>query len=464
MKLRVYLLAALTLLGCPLSVHAQESSSSSSTIAGSPWVQNRAIGEGIGVRTGNVEWHPGISGEFGYDSNWFQRANSEVEETNFGPVLPSLRFRVIPQISLRTVDRAREEGKDVRTVPKPAVTFNLDAAALYNEFIGLKSGTGETFADQRNVGVRSGAGLKILPGRVWSGDVVAGYNFYVEPSNLAGQGGQFDRHMINGGASIKWAPGGGAFNWTLLDYGAVFTLFDQGEFGVYNNGSHKLSTKGMWRFLPKTAILYDGSFDIIRYEEEGQNDGELLGVRMGLNGLLTKRIALLAMAGWGASFYQNDNGVVRNFNGLLAKAEAKWFLSSDGKLKDGDADVGASAVALGYIKDYANSYLGDYYSRNRGYAQMSYLIGGQVVTTAAVGASLIQYPDFYVEGEAAQPGFDEARIDAEVFAEYRPLQTVGVNLQLRYDQNISRVLTFPTYQDDLSFSRFRAMLGVRWFL
>lgn len=435
-----------------------------STIAGTPWVQDRAIGEGAGIRTGRVEWHPGISGEFGYDSNWFQRAGSAVDDANFGPVLPSLRFRVIPQLSLRTVDRSAEEGKDIRKVPKPVATFELHGAALYNEFIGLKSGTGEIFSNQRNVGARTGASLNILPGRVWSGGVVAGYNYYVEPSNIAGFGGQFDRHTINGGASVKWTPGGGAFNWTLLDYGTTFTLFDQSQFGVYNNGNHRLATKGMWRFLPKTAVLYDGSFDIIRYQEQGQNDGEILGVRMGLNGLLTKRIALLAMAGWGASFYQNDNGVVRNFNGLLAKAEAKWFLSADGKLKDGDADVGASAVAVGYVKDYANSYLGDYYSRNRGYAQMSYLIGGQVVTTAAVGGSLIQYPDFYVEGEAPQSGFDEARIDAEIFAEYRPLQTLGLSLQLRYDQNISRVLTFTTYQDDLSFQRFRAMLGVRWFL
>ena len=48
--------------------------------------------------------------------------------------------------------------------------------------------------------------------------------------------------------------------------------------------------------------------------------------------------------------------------------------------------------------------------------------------------------------------------------EYRPVSTVGINLQVLYDQNVSQVVDGDTFEDDLSFSRFRAMLGARWFM
>ena len=61
-------------------------------------------------------------------------------------------------------------------------------------------------------------------------------------------------------------------------------------------------------------------------------------------------------------------------------------------------------------------------------------------------------------------GFGETRFDIQGFAEYRPMQTLGINLTIRYDLNDSQIVTAGSFSDDLSFNRFRAMLGVRWFL
>jgi hypothetical protein len=57
---------------------------SSVAAAQQPWLQDRRYGVGIGLRTGNFELHPSIAAEFGYDSNYFQRAETEppVEEKN----------------------------------------------------------------------------------------------------------------------------------------------------------------------------------------------------------------------------------------------------------------------------------------------------------------------------------------------------------------------------------------------
>jgi len=466
MKLRVYLSLSLVLLGCPKRAFAQESASATSTVTGTPWVDNRAIGEGIGIKTGSVEWHPGVSGEFGLDTNYLQRASGEPEASSFGPPVSSLRFRVTPQISVKTYDRSAETADEGQApAPKPAVMFDALAHASYNEFIALKDGYGDDFSKLRNIQGGVGAGLLILPSRPWSGQVKAGYVYLAEPTNQGGFGTQFNRHNINGSAGLNWAPGGGSFQWSLLEYTGDVTLFEDNAAlnNVYDRVLHSIGSRGAWRFLPKTAALFKSRFDIIRYPGGGLNDGEALQAQLGLNGLLAQRLGLMVTAGWATSFYHNKNGVVRNYNGPIGQVEAKWFLSSAGKLKEGDADVGASAVALGFIRDYTASYLGDFYRRNRGYLQFSYLIAGRVITTLDGGVSRIDYPDF-MSSNGEQSAFGETRIDVNSFTEYRPTQSLGINLQLRYDQNISKVLEFEDFSDDLSFSRFRAMLGARWFM
>src|SRR5579862_3894815 len=69
------------------------------------WLKDRRYNEGIGVRTGDLELHPGIAGEAGYDSNYLLRS------TTFGvsngpptaPVIPALEFRVTPSLYIATL-------------------------------------------------------------------------------------------------------------------------------------------------------------------------------------------------------------------------------------------------------------------------------------------------------------------------------------------------------------------------
>lgn len=461
MKHRAHLYLALALLGWSSSAHAQNSSGfSGSTVTGAPWAGDRALGEGEGLKTGSVEWHPGASAEMGYDSNYLQRADSQVDDQNFGPVIPSLRLRVTPQLTVRTLDTSREASES--SLP-PAFMFSLTGAASYNEFFPLDGDSESGFRRLRNVSGGAGLLLDFFSRRKWSGRAVGSYSYQAEPSNQGGLGNQFDRHMVGGGAEVVWAPGGGSFRWTLLEYRTNATFFNDGAFGVYNNGNHAFGTKGFWRFLPKTSVLYDAKFGIIRYGSDRINDGEYMQARMGLNGLLTKKLSILAMGGWAASFYNNEIGLVRNYDGLIGSAEVRWFFTPDGRLHDGSANVGASTLALGAVRDYNDSYLGDFFRRDRAYLQMSYLIGGRVVTTAEGGISRITYPDFLFSG-IEQDSFGETRFDVKGLVEYRPLSTVGINLQVLYDQNVSQVVDGGAFEDDLSFSRFRAMLGVRWFM
>ncbi len=201
-----------------------------------------------------------------------------------------------------------------------------------------------------------------------------------------------------------------------------------------------------------------------------QDDSQPVRARLGINGLVTNHFALLAMAGWGASFYQNSTRTVSDFDSVIAQGELKWFILPQPTLAPDQATVGLSSIAVGYIRDFHNSYLGDYYSQDRGYAAFSYFLGGQVLLSLQAGISHNTYPaSVFAAGVAAlRPGFSQNRVDSTLFAEYRLSDTFGINTTLRYNAALGdqRINIDPagTQQDNLKFSRFEAYLGARWFM
>src|SRR5436190_14311003 len=62
---------------------------SESTASAQGWLADRRYTEGTGIRAGDLELHPGIGGEIGYDSNWFLRSHKEGPTiANGAPALP----------------------------------------------------------------------------------------------------------------------------------------------------------------------------------------------------------------------------------------------------------------------------------------------------------------------------------------------------------------------------------------
>src|SRR3954452_21250308 len=94
------------------------------------WLKDRRYGEGVGIRTGDLELHPGIAGEFGYDSNYFLR--SDRDQPPNAPVIGTLRLRITPSFSLATISPQRREAEGQGTEP-PKVAFRAGVAASYSE-------------------------------------------------------------------------------------------------------------------------------------------------------------------------------------------------------------------------------------------------------------------------------------------------------------------------------------------
>jgi hypothetical protein len=459
MKLRVTLAATSAFLSLASIAAAQQ-----------PWLQDRTYGEGIGIRSGDLELHPSIAAELGYDSNYFQRAGEGPPGES--PVVDAYRLRITPSISVSPL-RARLRESSQATEPKQDFLFQANAFVSYNELFG-----DEEVQDQQHLDAGAGLRVDIAPRRQFGADIYGDFLRQGEPSNLADTNAAFDRGTLRGGAGLTWRPGGGLFDWRL-GYEAAYNYFEDQPYEGLDNIQHVVNTRGRWRFLPRSALLYDASYTMVRYiEDDGpQPDGDSVEARLGFSGLVTARLALLGLLGWSSSFYE-DSGTVtpaQDYDGYVAQAEAKYFLQTTA---DSDsAVVGLSSIAAGFIRDFSNSYLGAFYVRDRGYMNLTYFLGGVFVASLEGGFARYSYPAI----SATQGSFEQSRIDARLFGEYRFSDIVGVNTTIMYDQAMGGddiVVAdgnagpdgiagngddVPATVDNLEYKRFQAYLGMRVF-
>ena len=119
MRFRAFLATSLVVATASLSASAQNQ----------PWIKDRRYAEGIGYRAGNLELHPGVSAELGYDSNYFLRADDEK------PVISVMRLRVTPSLSLSTLGPQRREGGG----DPPKVNFRAGTFLSYNKLFATDS-------------------------------------------------------------------------------------------------------------------------------------------------------------------------------------------------------------------------------------------------------------------------------------------------------------------------------------
>ena len=437
-----------------------------------PWVADRAIGEGMGIRTGDFELHPGLAGELGYDSNYFQRAGTAAPAGYQGadtPVLAAYRLRITPSLTLSTLSPQRRTG-DTQSAPAPQFTFRSTLFASYNELFA--AGNSYDFSNQRHIDGGANLSFDVLPERPFSLDGNGGYTRSVAPSNDPAIINSWNRDMINAGAGFTWRPGGGMFDWRF-GYDMRYTYFEADTYRRLTHLDHTFGTRGRFKFLPRTALVYDGSATLIRYSfaQGPRNDGDIIQARLGVNGLVTNRFSLLALFGWAETFFEPTVTPVRkNYNSVVGQAEFDWYVLPQPKLQPGDATVGLSVIGLGYVRDVSVSYLADYYQRDRGYAKMSYFVGGRFLIDLQGGYSRISHPPFSYSNQLFN-AISEDRVDAQLFTEYRTSDSLGLNATLRYDASLTNAtLRYapiggqPPLADNLAFSRFQAWLGVRWFM
>jgi hypothetical protein len=464
------------------------------------WLKDRRYNEGAGVRAGDLELHPGIAGEFGYDSNWFLRTDKQGFDNGppNAPPVPALEFRLTPSLYLSTLGPQRREG-DLVAQP-PDVAFRAGVNATYREFIGLSNdpavvqptcatmGTCDQndISRQRNLSGSADARIDIAPQRPLGAALFANYGRIVQPNaGTADPNLSYVRDDVRVGGEFNVQPGGGTLDWHF-GYQFYTTVFESSGGQPFNNITHEAYTRGRWKFRPRTALIYDATLRFLSYGNsdqaaaQGLTNSTPVRTRIGLNGLITDRFAALALIGWGASFYDTSTlSSVPQYDSVIGQAEVKWYLTaSPGVAAASELTLALSTVTLGYVRDFQNSYLGNFYGSDRGYLKFDYFFGGRALVSFTGGLGAVEYPKMYwiSTGGLRSDAFTDLRADSTLFSEYRLADSFGINATLRYTANFSSHAVPDNLIAgscaggagpgcfDLSWNRFEAFLGARWFL
>jgi hypothetical protein len=445
-----------------------------------PWLRDRRYTDGSGIPVGDFVFHPGIGAELGYDSNILLRSGSANE-----PRVEALRLTITPHIQFNNQLQPAEGAAGNAPARRPVYNLSGNVALSYNEFFKINTG-GDSLPRHRNLGILAGLRLAIAPYGKLGGEVHGDVVRTIQPSNLGDPSVTFNRTTPRFGGSVVWRPGGGLFEWSVLGYTAAYTYFEDEPYNNLSNWYHQFYSRGSWRFRPRTALVFDSTLGMYRYRDVTERpDGDIVRSRIGLNGLVTNVFGFTVMGGWGSTFYDSkvpgDPGT--DYDSFIGQAEARFYLSNPPREAGVDDSrpsrpgLFPSTIAIGYTRDFAQSYISNFYQRDRGYATLSYFFGGVVLASLTGGVARNSFPaSYHGDGRPPTTDFVATSFDLTAFAEYRPVPNVGINLTGSYqrfdtDQRIDVSNTAATPPepigsrfDEIWWERVQIVLGARYLL
>lgn len=312
----------------------------------------RAEGPGL-ILGGRMVVHPGLATELRYDSNVF------FSNGLAGSGLPAsaVILRVLPSIDLSTVSM-RQGGLGARNVD-----FRIHAGMDYREYLT----TNDDIRQHRAIGVDLGALLSLFPRGALNIEFYDNFlrtnqpPYSFSPYNI-------DRHTNIFGIRARYSPGG-----QRLTVSFVYDLGYDGFSDIEGENAPKLSVydlvyntftlRGSWKFLPKTALFVEVTESINTYlhpSESGRGGTGSYPLRLGAGvmGLITQKLAINVLGGYGNGFYSEGPSP----STAVIQAEVKYkptFLST---------------ISTGYKHDFVNSLIGSYFDLDQVSVSFSQLI------------------------------------------------------------------------------------------
>ncbi|MCB9667316.1 MAG: outer membrane beta-barrel protein [Myxococcales bacterium] len=428
--------------GAPL---AQAQSAFGSWNENPAWLDDRERAEGPGLRAGDLELHPGVGAEVGWDSNvYYEESNPQ----------DSAVLRVSPHLLLTTLNQQRMDEAEADELPGIVFSAGL-SGSLYHYFIDEA---------RDNLSAAGELDLHINPKRPFSLRLYDQFSRTIRPFTQAVRGGNpynFGRNRNVVGVEASLFSRGNIIGGTL-GYSFGIDIFDDNVFQFGNSLQHTISGNASWRFLPETALVYETNLYLTNYSNPNDVDATSLLVdneryhsRLGINGALTQQLSFSVFGGYAVGFY----AVAEEYDGLTALAELRW------RPKE------TLTLAAGYDRDYFTSFIGNFYSRDRGYTRLELFLGGSVLLGFEGDVGYYDYgvtlqPDGTLLGNT--PSRDDIRVTGRLFAEYRLRSWVAVTASLAYTSSF----TDFTYRvdgpagvifDPAKYNKFEAWLGTRVF-
>ncbi len=355
------------------------------------------------------------------------------------------------------------------------VTFRASLAATYMEFFGA-----DIIRKQRNLSAAVRGEMAILQGRPLGAVFHVGYTRLFNPSAIGNPDFAYTQNQLSGGGELVLTPGSGTLSYRF-GYTFAANIYETAGATQYNSLMHTGSIRGQWRFTPRTSLLADTTVSYMTYTNLAANsslvDSTPIRSRIGIEGLLTPKIGILLMGGYGGSFFATSqtSAPVTQFNSVVANARLTYFLSANPDSSDAQSQLSTflSRISIGYSRDFAASVVSNQYGVDRGDITFDAFFAGRAVVSLVGAVSAISYPDIpstAVAKGVLHPASTDVRPEVTLFSEYRFTETFGLNATLRYTANISNIELAQTSvvggnsYFDFNWRRFEAFLGARWFL
>jgi len=435
------------------------------------WLKDRQATQGSGFRWGDIELHPGIGAEFGYDSNYFARPNNAAAY----PIVDTMKLRFTPQLYISTLSPQRKDA----TASPPSITFSLGGTLMWSEFLTNRALLGR----DREIGASADGNITFAPGRPWSFAINDRLTRTAQPSIGNDVTYGLDRWDNRASGELTYNRNGGLLTWGL-GYAFANTSFSSSQAQQLDNYHHEIFTQGKWRFFPRTALIFRGSIWVQNWMTSSPGLPVSTPVRLltGLSGLLTDRLAVTALVGWGAGFYRFDaktDANAKDFDSIIGQLELRYFLSGAGGTEGGAS--ASSSVAVGVSRDFQNGLMSYVAGVTKAYVSGSAMIAQRFYVGADVAYLYYENSEVLIQntgtggvaGQKAYDPFNNSRLDATLFAEYRITDWLGFNGTLQYsqvfaDQIIDSSLigggtASPTSSLSLAYQRVSALVGVRAF-
>ena len=423
---------------------------SASSAQAQQWLSDRKRAEGHGIRAGQLELHPGIGTEIGYDSNVFLSEKPE----------DSAILRVAPSLYLSTLSNERLEGE------QPIVAFRGGVTGTLKHYFSTDRGT--------DMGVGEDAKLTWNASSIFALQLFQDYKRAIDPFGEAVGGptvgaNEFDRDQLGGGTRLQLSTRGHLLKGGL-GYRIDWDNFESAAYNANDSLKHTISADTSWEFLPKTAIFWNGSFMLHDYTHDnldaiGERNGSK-GVtnNLGLNGAITERISFTLAGGYSAAFF--DNNVDSEL--VTAQVEARWrFLEQ-------------ATWSLGYDRTLMPSFQGNSMHTDRIKTGVQALFGGVFALGAKAEFAFVTFgDDADLANEMNTTGSrDDKHLLLNLSGEYRFVDWFAVTGEVGYLHNFTDFVVITTTPDastadpndtvdavnEAKYERFEAWLGVRAFL
>ncbi len=412
------------------------------------WLSDRSRAEGIGIRAGNLELHPGIGAEIGYDSNVFLRDTD---------VKGSAIARVTPHLFLSTLGAQRTEA-DPGQAPQPTVDFRLGASLPVLFYFNTERRT--------RIEANADLGLQLLPGRPVSFVLNGRYTRTERPFASGPENISYGRNTMNVAPGIGFQTVGGVLRASV---GGSFTydFFDNESFGTYDSKSYGANVSASWEFLPKTALIYQAEAAFRDYESNSdpaaamttsgaarRSDGTRWAFRGGVNGALSARISATLMAGYTATFFKNGD----DRDSPTVAAELRW------------KPTDTITTSVGYDRTLTAAFQGNFHTNDRVGAKFELLAGGAFLMSAGAHFTYVQYGADELVDETANEARVDNRVGADLSGEYRFADWIAMTANTSVTTNMTDYQlrtpgmgATPVVLDPVKFTRFDAFLGLRIF-